>query len=96
MDEAHELNNTTLLILAALKSLLKRPHNSKKLIVASATLETDVFESYMKGINFEKIELEAPIHSVVEISSEMDDVMANIADRTIEQLRVVFDVSLER
>ena len=61
------------------------------MIVASATLETDIFEKYFEGLNYSKIELEAPIHDVEEIYSDNPNPDMNIAESCVDHLKKIFE-----
>lgn len=91
VDEAHELKNTTLIILACLRNLLRRENNKKKVIIASATLETELFEEYFKGLRLSTINLEAPMHEVEQIYSDEASSSLNLGESTVDHLKRVIE-----
>jgi HrpA-like RNA helicase len=91
VDEAHELRKPQLIILAAIREHLKR-YPKKRLIVASATLETQLFEEYFRELRMTIIETETPTYSVQVQYNMFPDLETNVAENTVCHLKEILDV----
>ena len=106
IDEAHELRKSTIILLAILKNHIKKfmshqdknkqamnNYNGPRLIVTSATLETDVFRNYFEGLKLELIEAKAPTHQVEVTYTRFPDLSTSVVENTAAHLRFIFEVS---
>ena len=92
LDEAHELKKQGLLILAILRNYIKKHGRSKKLIVTSATLDTELFEDYFKDMTSVTIEALTPTYDVEVYYTQYPDLESNIIENTTCHLKLIFDV----
>jgi HrpA-like RNA helicase len=95
IDEAHELRKTTLIILAILKNLLLANPDKYKLIVTSATLDTNVF---MKGFEFlqpKLIEARVPTFDVTDFYTLFPDLDSTLTENTVAHIRAIFEVRIK-
>lgn len=92
IDEAHELRKTTIMILAILKNFLKRqlePYH--KLIVTSATLDTEVFKEYFADLKMTVIEAKTPTYDVQQFYTQFPDLSTSIVENTAAHLRIMME-----
>jgi HrpA-like RNA helicase len=92
LDEAHELRKQGLFILAILRNMVRKSQGHKKLIVTSATLDTELFEDYFRGMKCVIIEAITPTYDVEVHYTYFPDLEANIIDNTSCHLKMIFDV----
>jgi len=93
VDEAHELRKSQLVILAAIRNhLLENPR--KRLIVASATLESQLFEEYFKELKTVIISAEAPTYGVRIEYNLFPDLETSVADNTVAHIKKILEVTI--
>jgi HrpA-like RNA helicase len=93
LDEAHELRKSTMIILAILKNYLSRyPEKKARLIVTSATLDTDIFMSYFRDLKSGLVSAETPTHSVQVFYTFFPDLSSSILENTLAHLKLIFEV----
>ncbi len=106
IDEAHELRKSTIIILAILKNHIlnwmaknlrskstSEEYRGPRLIVTSATLETEVFKKYFEGLRCGFIEAKAPTHQVEVTYTQFPDLSTSVVENTAAHLRFIFEVS---
>jgi hypothetical protein len=93
LDEAHELRKTTMIILAILSNYIKRyPEKKSRLIVTSATLDTDIFLNYFQDLKTTLVSAETPTHSVEVFYTFFPDLSNSILENTLAHLKLIFEV----
>lgn len=93
IDEAHELRKSTMIILAILKNYLKRfPEKKSRLIVTSATLDTEIFIKYFRDLKTGLVCAETPTHSVQVYYTLFPDLSSSILENTLAHLKLIFEV----
>lgn len=108
IDEAHELRKSTIIILAIIRNHIAkwlkqngpgkpgggaRRYSGPRLIVTSATLETEVFKKYFEGLDCGFIEAKAPTHQVEVTYTQFPDLSTSVVENTAAHLRFIFEVS---
>lgn len=91
IDEAHELRKASMMILAILKNFVKKKDKAHKMIVTSATLDTEVFQKYFKGMELTTIEAITPTYDVEEHYTYFPDLSTSIIENTAAHLRYIFE-----
>lgn len=93
VDEAHELRKPSMVILAILKNHLQASRHSK-LIVTSATLDTQLFEDYFLGTDLKQCFIEAitPTYDVEVHHTLYPDLESSIVENTVAHLRYILNV----
>lgn len=91
IDEAHELRKPQVVILGILRNHLKEnPH--KKLIVTSATLESNLFKAYFAEFSLCLIEAKTPTFGVQVVYNLFPDLESDITENTIAHMKVILEV----
>lgn len=92
IDEAHEMRKTTIMILAIIKNFLKSQQiRDHKLIVTSATLDTEVFKKYFADLKMTVIEAKTPTYDVKEFYTQFPDLSTSIIENTGAHLRIMLE-----
>lgn len=93
IDEAHELRKASMVILAILKNHLLA-NQSCKLIVTSATLDTQLFEEYFQDTDLKQCFIEAitPTYDVEVHYTQFPDLESSIIENTVAHLRFILEV----
>jgi HrpA-like RNA helicase len=91
IDEAHELRKASMMILAILKNFIKKKDKAHKVIVTSATLDTEVFQRYFQGMELTTIEAITPTYDVEEHYTYFPDLSTSIIENTAAHLRYIFE-----
>lgn len=91
IDEAHELRKTTLIILAILKRFMLANPGKHKLIITSATLDTEVFMKGFEALSPGLIEAKVPTYSVTDYHTFFPDLDSTLTDNTLAHLKLIFE-----
>ena len=91
IDEAHELRKASMMILAILKNFIKDREKKHKMIVTSATLDTEIFQKYFEGTLLNTIEAKTPTFDVEEHFTYFPDLTTSIVENTAAHLRLIFE-----
>lgn len=77
--------------MAILKNFIQRTGTEHKMIVTSATLDTEVFQKYFDGLKVKTIEAITPTFDVEEHYTYFPDLSTSLIENTAAHLRYIFE-----
>lgn len=80
-----------MMIFAILRNFIKKRGTAHKMIVTSATLDTEIFQKYFEGLNLCTIEAVTPTYDVEEFYTFFPDLTTSIIENTAAHLRCIFE-----